>query len=217
MEIFLQFIGFFLHLDKHMFEFVANYGTWTYLLLFMIIFCETGLVVTPFLPGDSLIFVAGTLAASGSLELNLILGLLIAAAILGNMLNYGVGRLLAQKVLHKEHLHFVKPQHIERTHEFFEKYGGKAIIITRFVPIVRSFAPFLAGAGAMCYRKFFFYNIAGALLWVLPFGLAGYFFGNIPAVKKQFTLVVFAIIVISLLPVAWEYFQQKKSAANKKS
>lgn len=216
MEIFLQFISFFLHLDKHMFEFVANYGTWTYLLLFMIIFCETGLVVTPFLPGDSLIFVAGTLAASGSLKLNLVLGLLIAAAILGNMLNYSVGRLLAQKVLRKDHLHFVKPQHIERTHEFFEKYGGKAIIITRFVPIVRSFAPFLAGAGAMSYRKFFFYNIAGALLWVLPFGLAGYFFGNIPAVKKQFTLVVFAIIIISILPVVWEYFQQKKSTANKK-
>ncbi len=216
MEIFLQFISFFLHLDKHMFEFVANYGTWTYLLLFMIIFCETGLVVTPFLPGDSLIFVAGTLAASGSLKLNLVLGLLIAAAILGNMLNYSVGRLLAQKVLRKDHLHFVKPQHIQRTHEFFEKYGGKAIIITRFVPIVRSFAPFLAGAGAMSYRKFFFYNIAGALLWVLPFGLAGYFFGNIPAVKKQFTLVIFAIIIISILPVVWEYFQQKKSTANKK-
>ncbi len=211
MDIFLHFLNFFIHLDQHMLEFVAHYGTWTYLLLFVIIFCETGLVVTPFLPGDSLLFVAGALASSGSLELKWVLGLLIAAAILGNMLNYSIGHLLAQKVIRKERLSFVKPEHIERTHQFFEKYGGKAIIITRFVPIVRSFAPFLAGAGKMSYRKFFFYNIAGALLWVLPFGLAGYFFGNIPAVKKQFTLVVFAIIFISLLPVAWEYFKHKKA------
>ncbi len=193
-----------------MFEFVANYGTWTYLLLFMIIFCETGLVVTPFLPGDSLIFVAGTLAASGSLKLNLLLSLLISAAILGNMLNYSIGKFLAPRIFRKERLSFLKPEYMERTHQFFEKYGGKAIIITRFVPIVRSFAPFLAGVGRMSYRKFFLYNIAGALLWVLPFGLAGYFFGNIPAVKKQFTLVIFAIIIISLLPVAWEYFKHKK-------
>lgn len=216
MDILVHFFSFFIHLDQHMSEFVAHYGTWTYLLFFMIIFCETGLVVTPFLPGDSLLFVAGTLAALGSLELKWLLGLLIAAAILGNMLNYSVGRLLAQKVLRKDHIHFVKPQHIERTHEFFEKYGGKAIIITRFVPIIRSFAPFLAGAGAMSYRKFFIYNVLGALLWVLPFSLAGYFFGNIPAVKKQFTLVVFAIILISLLPVIFEYYQHKKSSAPNK-
>ncbi len=209
MEIFMQFINLFLHLDKHLFAFVTAYGTWTYLLLFMIIFCETGLVVTPFLPGDSLLFVAGALTATHSLDLGIILGLLCAAAILGNMLNYKIGQLLAPRLMRNERLSFLKPEYIERTHRFFEKYGGKAIIITRFVPIVRSFAPFLAGVGGMDYRKFFFYNIAGALLWIFPLTLAGHFFGNIPAVKERFTLVIFAIIFISLIPVAWEYFKNK--------
>lgn len=210
MPFLLHCLDFFLHLDKHMLSLVAQYGTWTYLILFLIIFCETGLVVVPFLPGDSLLFVAGALSATSSLELSWIIGLLVLAAISGNMLNYAIGRMLAPRIFRKEHIRFLKPDHMERTHQFFEKYGGKAIIITRFVPIVRSFAPFLAGVGSMDYRKFIFYNIAGALLWVVPFSLAGYFFGNIPAVKHRFSLVVIAIVFVSVLPIIWEYFKEKK-------
>lgn len=210
MQTIMQAIHLILHLDQTLLTLVDNYGTWTYLILFLIIFCETGLVVVPFLPGDSLLFVAGALAGAGSLKLPLVMGLLFSAAVLGNMLNYVIGSMLAPRIFRKEHIRFLKPEHMERTHQFFEKYGGKAIIITRFVPIVRSFAPFLAGVGSMDYKKFHFYNIAGALLWVVPFSLAGYFFGNIPAVKHRFSLVVIAIVFISVLPIIWEYFKEKK-------
>lgn len=208
MEILTQFANLFLHLDKHILTVVHNYGPWTYLLLFLIIFCETGLVVTPFLPGDSLLFVTGALAASGSLNLQLVIGLLTASAIIGNVVNYGIGHLLAPKIFRKERIHFLKMEHLERTHQFFEKYGGKTIIITRFVPVIRSFAPFLAGVGGMGYARFLAYNVAGAVLWVFSFVLMGYFFGNMPLVKEHFTLAVFAIIIISLLPGLWEYWQK---------
>lgn len=210
MDILLHFINFFVHLDKHMVEFVTNYGTWTYLLLFVIIFCETGLVVTPFLPGDSLLFVTGALAATGALQLEFALGLLFIAAVLGDSVNYCIGHFMAPRIFHEKYQRILKPQYLDRTQKFFEKYGGKTIILARFFPIIRTFAPFLAGVGKMNYRKFFLFNITGALLWVFLFTLAGYFFGNFPFVKKNFTSVIFGIIIISLLPGVWEYYQHKK-------
>ncbi len=193
-----------------MFEFVANYGTWTYLVLFIIIFCETGLVVTPFLPGDSLLFVTGTLTANGSLKLEFALGLLSIAAILGDSVNYWIGHFMAPKIFHPKYQRILKPEYLDRTQKFFEKYGGKTIILARFFPIIRTFAPFLAGVGKMSYRRFFLYNVIGGLLWVCLFILGGYFFGNLAFVKKNFTAVIFAIIFISLLPGVWEFYQHKK-------
>ena len=211
MEILINLLNFFIHLDDHIAQIVANYGLWTYAIVFFIIFCETGLVFTPFLPGDSLLFVLGALAAGGGLKLELLLTLLGIAAIAGDSVNYFIGHLLAPKVLRQQKIRFIKQEHIERTRAFFEKYGGKTIIIARFVPIVRTFAPFLAGVGAMSYRKFLLYNVAGGILWVLVGVLSGYFFGNLPFVKKNFSLVILLIIVISLLPAVWEYLQHKKT------
>lgn len=207
MEFLHSAVDFFLHLDHHMASIVAAYGLWTYALLFMIIFAETGFVVTPFLPGDSLLFVLGALAAQGSLNLLLVIGLLSAAAILGNMANYAIGRLLAQRILNNQAIPFVKQEHINRTQEFYATYGAKTIIITRFVPIIRTFAPFLAGVGYMPYPKFTAYNVAGGLLWVLIGTLSGFFFGNLPFVQKNFSLVILAIVVISLIPAALEFFK----------
>ena len=215
MEIFLHFLTFFLHLDKHLLAFVTDYGTWTYLFLFIIIFCETGLVVTPFLPGDSLLFVTGTLTATGALKLEFALGLLSIAAILGDTVNYWIGHFIAPKIFHDKYQRFLKPEYLEKTHKFFEKYGAKTIILARFLPIIRTFAPFMAGVGKMSYPKFLLYNIVGALLWISLFVLAGFFFGNIPFVKKNFTLVIFGIIFISLLPGFWEYYQHKRSPFRK--
>lgn len=212
MENLLHFFDFFLHLDKHLLAFVQDYGSWTYLFLFLIIFCETGLVVTPFLPGDSLLFVAGALSAAGSLNVGVTLTILSVAAVLGDTVNYGIGRFMGHKISQEKYRRILKPEYLERTHNFFEKHGAKTIILARFFPIIRTFAPFLAGAGKMSYRKFFLYNVIGALVWIFLLTLAGYFFGNIPFVKKNFTAVIFGIIIVSLLPGFWEYYQHKKSS-----
>ena len=210
MEIIHHFADFFIHLDVHIASISAHYGVWTYLILFVIIFCETGLVVTPFLPGDSLLFVLGALSAVGDLQLTALILLLSIAAVGGNMLNYTIGGLLSARVLNNQAIPFVKQAYIKRTHEFFEKYGAKTIIITRFVPIIRTFAPFLAGVGSMPYCRFTIYNIIGGTSWVLVGTLSGFFFGNLPFVRKNFSLVVLAIVVISLIPAVMEYIKHKK-------
>ncbi len=186
MELLKSFIDLFVHLDHHMDTLVGQFGPSIYVILFLIIFCETGLVVTPFLPGDSLLFVLGALAAQGTLQLGLLLILLSIAAISGNMVNYTIGRALASRILGNQKIPFIKQAHIKRTQEFYEKYGAKTIIITRFVPIVRTFAPFMAGVGSMPYGRFTTYNIFGGGLWVLVGVLSGFFFGNLPFVKRIF-------------------------------
>ncbi|MFO0754556.1 MAG: DedA family protein [Thermodesulfovibrionales bacterium] len=200
MEFILHFIDMFLHLDAHLSAVIQGYGTATYLILFLIIFCETGLVVTPFLPGDSLLFASGAFAARGDLHVGWLFGFLSLAAMLGNSTNYWIGFFAGPKVFHKEDVRFLNKKHLERTHRFYEKYGGKTIIIARFVPIVRTFAPFVAGIGRMTYARFLSYDIFGGTGWVAACVFSGYFFGNIPVVKNNFTLVIFAIIFISVLP-----------------
>ena len=211
MEIIHHFADFFIHLDTHMASISAQYGAWTYLILFVIIFCETGLVVTPFLPGDSLLFVLGAMAAVGDLQLPALILLLSIAAIGGNLLNYTIGGFLSAKVMSGQAIPFVRQAYIQRTHEFFEKYGAKTIIITRFVPIIRTFAPFMAGVGSMPYGRFIIYNIVGGTAWVLVGILSGYFFGNLPFVRKNFSLVILAIVVISLIPAIIEFVKHRKS------
>lgn len=207
MELISYFIDLFLHLDKHLNDVIQDYGLWTYLILFLIIFCETGLVVTPLLPGDSLLFAAGALAATTGSPLNvgLLFLLLTAAAILGDAVNYSIGAYVGPKVFHKEKVRFLKKEYLERTHRFYEKYGGKTIIMARFVPIIRTFAPFVAGIGAMTYWRFALYNITGAIIWVAVCIFSGFLFGNIPIVKKNFSLVILVIIFISILPGIIEY------------
>ncbi len=199
MELLKQFIDLFLHLDKHLSEIIQQYGVWTYAILFLIIFIETGLVVMPFLPGDSLLFAAGAFAAKGDMNIGLLMLLLFLAAVIGDTLNYAIGNFLGPKVFSRDY-RFIKRKHLERTHEFFEKHGGKTIIFARFIPIIRTFAPFVAGVGSMTYRKFITYNLVGGALWVALFLLAGYLFGNIPFVKENFSLVILGIILVSLLP-----------------
>ncbi|MCL2348224.1 MAG: DedA family protein [Planctomycetaceae bacterium] len=206
----MEFIDFFLHIDRELGNIVSQYGIWTYVILFLVIFCETGLVVTPFLPGDSLLFAAGAIASSGSLHVHSLFLLLLVAAIAGDTVNYHIGYFLGPKFLEKNKSKFIKKEYLERTHQYFEKYGGKTIIIARFVPIVRTFAPFLAGIGSMTYRHFISYNIIGALLWVSLFTYTGYFFGKIPFVEKNFTLVILAIIVISIMPAVIEVIKAKR-------
>jgi len=201
-------VDFFLHLDKHLDEIVRNYGTWTYAILFAIVFAETGLVVTPFLPGDSLLFTAGAIAALGSMRIEIVALVLTIAAILGDTVNYWIGQFLGHRLLAWGKL--IKKEHIDRTHAFFEKYGGKTIIIARFVPIIRTFAPFVAGIGSMNYARFLAYNVIGGLLWVAICVGAGYLFGNHPFVKKNFSLVVLAIIFISILPAVIEYIRHRR-------
>ena len=213
MEYVRWFIDFILHLDKHMAEVITNYGTYTYVLLFTIVFLETGLVVTPLLPGDSLLFAAGTFAALGSLNVWLVFGILCVAAILGDTLNYGIGKYLGPKVFHFPKSRFFNPEHLKKTHAFYEKYGGKTIIIARFVPIVRTFAPFVAGIGAMTYPKFLAYNVIGGLAWVFICVFAGYFFGNLPLVKNNFSLAIVAIVIISIMPAVVEYVRHRRSQA----
>ncbi|HSR16912.1 MAG TPA: DedA family protein [Ignavibacteriaceae bacterium] len=212
MEIIQYLIDLFLHFDKHLNEVIIQYGALTYVILFLIIFAETGLVITPFLPGDSLIFAAGTFAAIGSFEVNLLFVILTAAAILGDTVNYWIGHYIGPKVFHKESK-YIKKEYLERTHQFYEKYGGKTIIIARFVPIIRTFAPFVAGVGSMTYSKFILYNISGGVLWVALFAYAGYFFGNIPIIKNNFSFVIIVIIIISILPGVIEYFRHRKKLA----
>ncbi len=200
---------FIIHLDKHLDVIIRSYGVWTHLLLFLIIFCETGLVVTPILPGDSLLFAAGTFAALGSLKLEWIILLLSIAAVAGDTVNYWIGHLVGPKVFAQETSRFFKKEYLDRTHQFYEKYGGKTIIIARFVPIIRTFAPFVAGVGSMTYPRFIAYNVIGGVGWIMILVLAGYFFGNVPVVKGNFSLVILAIIIISILPGVIEFVRQK--------
>ncbi len=211
MEMIHQCVDFFIHLDRHMFSISAHYGAWTYLILFVIIFCETGLVVTPFLPGDSLLFVLGAMAAVGDLKLTVLILALSLAAIGGNMLNYTIGVFLSNRVMNDQAIPFVKQAYIRRTREFFQKYGAKTIIITRFVPIIRTFAPFMAGVGSMPYGKFTVYNIVGGAAWVLVGILSGFFFGNLPFVRNNFSSVILAIVLISLIPAILEFIKHKQS------
>ena len=210
MELLRKFIDLVLHLDKHLDQIVAQFGPWIYVILFLIVFCETGLVVTPFLPGDSLLFTVGAIAArpEAGLSLPLVLLLLTVAAILGDSVNYWVGHYLGPKVF-KGETRFLNRKYLERTHEFYERYGGKTIIIARFVPIVRTFAPFVAGVGHMTYSKFMSYNVLGALLWIFLLTLAGFFFGNLKIVKENFSLVILMIIFLSILPGIIEYIRER--------
>jgi membrane-associated protein len=203
-------IDFILHIDHHLDVLIQNYGVWTHGLLFLIVFCETGLVITPFLPGDSLLFAVGAFAARGSLDLGLCLVLLIVAAILGDTVNYAIGKAVGPKIFHRDDVRFLKREHLMRAHKFYEKYGGKAIIFARFVPIVRTFAPFVAGIGTMTYSRFVAYNVIGGVVWVLLFVLGGYWFGNLEFVRKNFTLVILAIIILSILPAVWEVWKARQ-------
>jgi membrane-associated protein len=193
----------FLHLDRTLGGVLRQYGSWTYLLLFLIVFCETGLVVLPFLPGDSLLFAAGAFAGLGALSAWWLIALLLPAAVLGNTVNYWVGKLAGPRLLAARR-HLVRPEHLQRTHEFYEKYGAKTIVLTRFVPILRTVAPFVAGLGEMSFARFSAYNVVGGFFWVVIGVLAGYFFGNVPTVKNNFSLVILAIVVVSLLPALYE-------------
>lgn len=209
MELIKYFFDFLLHLDKHMDLLIRSYGLWTYLILFLIIFCETGLVVTPILPGDSLLFAAGTFAALGSLEVTWLFLLLSTAAITGNTVNYWIGYYIGPKIFHDGKVKFMNKAYLERTHKFYEKHGGKTIVIARFMPIIRTFAPFVAGIGFMNHWKFSVYNITAGIAWVGIFVFGGYYFGNIPVVKKNFTIVILAIIVLSVMPAVIEYLRHK--------
>jgi membrane-associated protein len=213
MDLIQAAVDLFLHLDRHLAEVIANYGVWTYLILFAVVFLETGVVATPFLPGDSLLFAAGTFAALGALDLATLILLLTAAAILGDTLNYWIGRKVGPRVF-RENVRFLNRRHLERTHAFYEKHGGKTIVIARFVPIVRTFAPFVAGIGSMSYRRFLLYNVAGGAVWVLGFVLFGYFFGNLPVVRSNFSLVIVAIIVLSVLPIVVEWLRHRRREAS---
>ena len=209
MDTMTRLIDIFLHVDRHLLELVQTHGLWSYAILFTVVFLETGLVVTPFLPGDSLLFAAGSLAAAGAFDVVVLLLVLTAAAILGDTMNYWIGRLVGARVF-TEGSRFFKQQHLLRTQRFYERHGGKTIILARFLPIVRTFAPFVAGIGHMHYVRFCAYNALGAVLWVWGFGLLGYLFGNLPMVKKNFTLVILAIIVISVLPIVHELWRSRR-------
>ncbi|MBF0555103.1 MAG: DedA family protein [Nitrospirae bacterium] len=209
MDLLKQFIEIVMHLDKHLGAIANSYGMWTYALLAGIIFCETGLVVTPFLPGDSLLFAAGTISAISTLELHWLIIALSLAAIIGDNVNYWVGRYLGPKVFQYENSRLLNKEYLERTRKFYDKYGAKAVVLARFAPIIRTFAPFVAGIGKMNYRRFIVYSIIGSLCWVGIFLSGGYFFGNIPIVKRNFTVVIFVIIIISLMPAVIGYLRQR--------
>jgi membrane-associated protein len=211
-DILSALVDFFLHIDEHLHEVIAEYGVWTYAILFLIIFLETGVVVTPFLPGDSLLFAAGTFAATGSLEVGVLLVLLMAAAIIGDSVNYYIGSRVGPRVFQRDDVRLLNKRHLERTHAFYERHGGKTIIIARFVPIVRTFAPFVAGIGSMTYAKFLTYNVVGAVLWVSIFVGGGYLFGNIPFVEDNFSLIIVAIVLISVMPGVVEFVRHRLAA-----
>ncbi|MFP1908037.1 DedA family protein [Lonsdalea quercina] len=214
MEFIHFIIDFILHIDVHLAELVAQYGVWIYAILFLILFCETGLVVTPFLPGDSLLFVAGALAAlPGSvLDVHLMVVLMVIAAILGDAVNYTIGRLFGERLFRNPNSRIFRRSYLDKTHEFYARHGGKTIILARFVPIVRTFAPFVAGMGHMIYRHFALFNVAGALLWVLLFTYAGYLFGDLPIVQDNLKLLIVGIIFVSILPGVIEFWRHKRSA-----
>lgn len=207
-------ISFFLHLDVSLGSLIATYGKLSYAILFVVIFCETGLVVTPFLPGDSLLFAAGTFAAVGSFNIFFLCFILVLAAVAGDTVNYWIGRNVGISFFEKNRVFKLKPEHLQKTRIFFDKYGGKTIFLGRFVPIIRTFAPFVAGVGKMDYKKFLLYNLSGGMTWVLSFTLLGYFFGNITVVKENFSLAILAIILISIMPGAVEYLRSRKKKEN---
>jgi membrane-associated protein len=210
MDWLVTFIDVLLHLDQHLGPFIEYFGVWAYLILFVIVFCETGLVVTPILPGDSLLFGVGAVAAMGVLRLELLLITLIVAAVSGDAVNYMVGRFVGPRIFHQEQGRFLRKDYLEKTRLFYERHGGKTIIIARFIPIIRTFAPFVAGIGRMRYLRFASYNVIGAVIWVFLFVMAGYYFGNFPAVKENFTLVILAIIIISLMPGIIEFIRHRQ-------
>lgn len=212
----LQFIDFILHMDEHLPQLINDFGIWTYLILFLVIFCETGLVITPFLPGDSLIFLLGALAKSGDINFPAIIAVLMVAAVLGDTCNYEIGRFFGAKLFRNKNSKIFKKQYLDKTHNFYEKYGGKTIILARFVPIIRTFAPFVAGMGSMSYKKFISYNIIGGIFWVALFSFGGFFFGGIPWVQNNFFIVAIAIILISLMPAVIAFLKSKKSEPPKK-
>ncbi|HEY9060922.1 MAG TPA: DedA family protein [Pseudobacteroides sp.] len=209
MEIVTQLIDFALHIDKHLAEIFQNYGAWAYMILFLIIFCETGLVVTPFLPGDSFLFALGALYGSVNMKLAFIL--LLTAAVLGNTTNYFIGKFVGNRILEFKKIRLVRKEHIDKTHTFFNKHGGKAIILSRFFPIIRTFAPFVAGIGKMSFARFSAYNVIGGITWIVSFMLLGYFFGSIPAVKNNFTFVIVGIVVVTTLPAFITFIKSRKS------
>jgi len=209
-----SFIDIVLHLDTYLTELVSQYGVLTYAILFGIIFSETGLVVMPFLPGDSLLFAGGAIAALGSLNIWFMWGLLVVAAILGDTVNYWVGHFLGQKIVDSPKIKFINQDHIDKTQKFYEKHGGKTIILARFVPIIRTFAPFVAGIGRMNYSRFFAYNIVGGIIWITLFTFAGFFFGNIPVVQTNFHYVIVVIVLLSVLPMVFEYIKSKRGVVN---
>lgn len=204
-----QLLDLFLHLDDHLRQLTADYGVWTYGILFLVVFCETGLVVTPILPGDSLLFAAGAIASLGSLNVWLLCGLLFVAAVLGDTVNYHVGLFLGPRVLSGKFSRWLNPKHLKRTEDFYDKYGPMTIILARFVPIVRTFAPFVAGVGRMSYGKFLLYNVLGGALWVLSMTLAGYFLGEIPFVKEHFEFIVLGLVFVSVLPMVFEFLRHR--------
>ena len=212
MEFVQLVIDFILHIDRHLAELTAAYGPWIYGILFLIIFCETGLVVTPFLPGDSLLFVAGAIATQDAMNIHLMVILLIIAAILGDAVNYSIGRFFGVRLFANPDSKIFRRRHLEITQTFYARHGGKTIILARFVPIVRTFAPFVAGAGGMSYGRFQWYNVAGGVAWTASFLYGGYFFGNLPFVKQNFTLVILAIIILSLMPGVVEYWRHRRAA-----
>jgi membrane-associated protein len=208
MEIVSYVIDLFLHLDDHLSVVIANYGAWTYLLLFFVIFMETGFVVTPFLPGDSLLFAAGAFAATGSFHVTFLLLILFIAAVLGDTTNYWIGHTIGPRAFEMDN-RFLKKEYLDRTREFYERHGGKTIFLARFIPIIRTFAPFVAGVGIMHYGKFIVYNLLGGLVWTAGFIFAGYFFGNIPAVRDNFSFVIMAIVLISVVPMGVEFVMSR--------
>ncbi len=205
----MGFLDVVLHLDVHLLKWVAEYGAWIYAILFAVIFCETGLVVTPFLPGDSLLFVAGAIAAAGEMNIHLLFALLAGAAFLGNAVNYSIGRWLAPRIFRNARSRFLNPQHLERAHAFYERHGGKAVVISRFLPIIRTYVPFVAGMARMHSREFLAYNAGGAVLWAGGLLYAGYFFGNIPWIRGNLTAIIVGIVVVSLLPLAWAFVRSR--------
>jgi membrane-associated protein len=217
MDIIINFIDFFIHLDRYLPIIIDSFGIWAYVIVFLVIFCETGLVVTPILPGDSLLFALGALAALGSLNIEALLILLSIAAISGDTINYTIGHFIGPKVFSYEDSRFFKKEYLRKTHKFYEKHGGKTIIIARFLPIIRTFAPFVAGVGAMSYSRFIVYNVVGGIAWICAFLLGGYFFGNIPYVKRNFTVVIVALVIIPALPAFIGYFRQRRLANQKKT
>ncbi len=209
MELIRQLLDLLLHLDRHLSAIIQDYGVWTYLILFLIIFCETGLVVTPILPGDSLLFAVGTFTATGALDLGLVLLLLSVAAVAGDTVNYAIGYRVGPRIFRKEGVRFLNREYLDRTHRFYERHGAKTIVIARFVPIIRTFAPFVAGIGRMSYARFVTYNVTGGVGWIAALVLGGYAFGNIPMVRQNFTLVILAIIGLSILPGVIEFLRQR--------